>query len=298
MSDFFRLLPDYFTQLEQRRRSPHTLSAYRRDLAELQNLLAERAGAPERADFVRAFKILSQHGLSAAALARKLSSWRGYIVFLIEQGSLKTDPLATLKAPKKPERLPRAIDREAVRSLLDAAPAEDHLEQRDLAMFELLYGSGLRLSELCSLNLADVYLDEGWLNVSGKGRKQRRLPLTAAAVQALAAYLPQRQAAAGETALFTGRHGHRLGSRQTAKRLIKRAEQCGLEQHISPHMLRHSFASHLLQSSGDLRAVQDLLGHENLSTTQIYTKIDLDRLTQVYSQSHPRAKRKNDPSQT
>lgn len=293
MSDFFRFLPDYFTQLEQRRRSPHTLSAYRRDLTELQQLLADSAAMPERNDFVRAFKTLSQHGLSAAALARKLSSWRGYTAFLIEQGSLKTDPLAALKAPKKPERLPRAIDRETVRNLLDAVPADNGLELRDLAMFELLYGSGLRLSELCSLNLADAYVNEGWLNVTGKGRKQRRLPLTAAAIQAIAAYLPHRQAAAGETALFTGRHGKRLGSRQTAQRLIKRAQQCGLEQHISPHMLRHSFASHLLQSSGDLRAVQDLLGHENLSTTQIYTKIDLDRLTQVYGQSHPRAKRKN-----
>lgn len=292
---FFRHLPDYFLLLQQRRRSPHTLAAYRRDLDELRRLLPEGDNMPQRADFTAAFKQLSQRGLSAAALSRKLSSWRGYIAYLTEQGSLKTDPLANFKAPKIPERLPRAVERETVNRLLDqsAAGADNMLDTRDLAMFELLYGSGLRLSEICSLNLSDLHLREGWLNVIGKGRKQRRLPITAAAQTALTAYLPLRTATAAQTALFTGRHGTRLTPRQTAKRLQQWAKQHNSPQHISPHMLRHSFAGHLLQASRDLRAVQDLLGHENLSTTQIYTKIDFDHLTQVYDQTHPRAKRKN-----
>lgn len=292
---FFDQLPDYLLLLQQRRRSPHTLAAYRRDLDELRRLLPEQDEPPQRQDFAAAFKQLSQRGLSEAALARKLSSWRGYIAYLTEQGSLKTDPLANFKAPKIPERLPRAIERETLNRLLDQSSdsADNMLDARDLAMFELLYGSGLRLSEICSLNLSDLYLSEGWLNVIGKGRKQRRLPITAAAATALTNYLPLRTASAAQTALFTGKNGTRLTTRQTAKRLQQWAQRHNSPQHISPHMLRHSFAGHLLQASRDLRAVQDLLGHENLSTTQIYTKIDFDHLTQVYDQTHPRAKRKN-----
>lgn len=293
---FFRRLPDYFLLLQQRRRSPHTLAAYRRDLAELAELLPADCTEPQRADFSAAFKRLSQRGISAASLARKLSSWRGYTAYLVDSGCLNADPLSHFKAPKIPARLPRALERETLNRLLDesAEQADTMLDARDLAMFELLYGSGLRLSELCSLDLADLYLNEGWLNVMGKGRKQRRVPITSAAAAALADYLPLRVAAADQTALFTGRHGTRLSPRQTAKRLQQWAEKHGSPQHISPHMLRHSFAGHLLQASRDLRAVQDLLGHESLSTTQIYTKIDFDYLNGVYQETHPRAKRKTE----
>ena len=160
-------------------------------------------------------------------------------------------------------------------------------------MVELFYGSGLRLSELAALNKQHIFLDEGWVDVMGKGRKQRRIPLTSQSIVAIQHYLTMRVATPDETALFTTQNGHRIGVRQIAKRLDFWAKKQGFAQKITPHMLRHSYASHLLQASRDLRAVQDLLGHEQLSTTQIYTQLDLTHLAQVYDEAHPRAKRKN-----
>ncbi len=161
-----------------------------------------------------------------------------------------------------------------------------------MAIFELLYGSGLRVAEVHGLNTDDILLDEGWVEVRGKGGKHRQVPLGSRSVSALRAYLPQRIAQSGETALFTGHTGKRLGIRQIQNRLRDWAVKNGSPQHLSPHMMRHSYASHLLQSSGDIRAIQELLGHSNLSATQIYTKLDFDRLAQVYDRAHPRAKRK------
>ena len=154
-----------------------------------------------------------------------------------------------------------------------------------------MYGSGLRLSEIHGLDLDSILLDEGWVSVWGKGSKQRQVPLGRATITAIRAYLPQRQAASGETALFTNRHGGRLSQRQIQNRLKDWAIRQGSPQHLSPHMLRHSYASHLLQASGDIRAVQELLGHNSLSTTQIYTKLDFDHRAKVYDEAHPRAKR-------
>ena len=210
----------------------------------------------------------------------------------MSQGSLKTNPVQDIKAPKKPQRLPRAIERDTLNALLDQpAESDDTLALRDQAIAELLYGSGLRLAELAGLNLADVYLDAGWLNVRGKGNKQRQVPLTQSSAALLRQWLAQRPAQPHETALFTTQRGTRLGSRQIAKRLDNWAQQHGSPQHISPHMLRHSFAGHLLQASRDIRAVQDLLGHASLSSTQIYTKLDFDHLAAVYDETHPRARR-------
>ena len=210
----------------------------------------------------------------------------------MRQGSLKTNPVQDIKAPKKPQRLPRAIERDTLNALLDQpAEPDDTLALRDQAIAELLYGSGLRLAELASLNLNDVYLDAGWLNVRGKGNKQRQVPLTQSSAALLRQWLAQRPAQPHETALFTTQRGTRLGSRQIAKRLDNWAQQHGSPQHISPHMLRHSFAGHLLQASRDIRAVQDLLGHASLSSTQIYTKLDFDHLATVYDETHPRARR-------
>ena len=291
MHPFLAQLAPYLTEQRQRNRSPHTLIAYERELRELANLLPATA-QPARRDFQAAFRQLSQRGLHPASLARALSAWRQYCDYLVRQGSLKTNPVQDIKAPKKPQRLPRAIERDTLNALLDQpADPDDTLALRDQAIAELLYGSGLRLAELASLNLNDVYLDAGWLNVRGKGNKQRQVPLTQSSAALLRQWLAQRPAQPHETALFTTQRGTRLGSRQIAKRLDNWAQQHGSPQHISPHMLRHSFAGHLLQASRDIRAVQDLRGHASLSSTQIYTKLDFDHLAAVYDETHPRARR-------
>ena len=294
MHPFLAQLAPYLTEQRQRNRSPHTLIAYERELRELANLLPATA-QPARRDFQAAFRQLSQRGLHPASLARALSAWRQYCDYLVRQGSLKTNPVQDIKAPKKPQRLPRAIERDTLNALLDQpAEPDDTLALRDQAIAELLYGSGLRLAELAGLNLTDVYLDAGWLNVRGKGNKQRQVPLTQSSAALLRQWLAQRHAQPHETALFTTQRGTRLGSRQIAKRLDNWAQQHGSPQHISPHMLRHSFAGHLLQASRDIRAVQDLLGHASLSSTQIYTKLDFDHLAAVYDETHPRARLKTD----
>ena len=291
MHPFLAQLAPYLTEQRQRNRSPHTLIAYERELRELANLLPATA-QPARRDVQAAFRQLSQRGLHPASLARALSAWRQYCDYLVRQGSLKTNPVQDIKAPKKPQRLPRAIERDTLNALLDQpAEPDDTLALRDQAIAELLYGSGLRLAELASLSLNDVYLDAGWLNVRGKGNKQRQVPLTQSSAALLRQWLAQRPAQPHETALFTTQRGTRLGSRQIAKRLDNWAQQHGSPQHISPHMLRHSFAGHLLQASRDIRAVQDLLGHASLSSTQIYTKLDFDHLAAVYDETHPRARR-------
>lgn len=293
--DFGLSLDGYLKMLGQQGKSAHTLSAYGRDLTELVRFLTEGSSETAqdltRRDFVAALKRLSQQGLSERTLARKLSAWRQYCGWLVQSGMMDNDPTFNLKAPRLPERLPKALPQEELNHMLDSTPADDGLAVRDHALFELMYGSGLRLSEIHGLDLGDVLLDEGWVSVTGKGRKERQVPLSGKSVEALRAYLSERVAADGETALFTGKNGTRLGQRQIQKRLQTWAVQQGSGQHISPHMMRHSYASHLLQSSRDIRAVQELLGHSNLSTTQIYTKLDFDHLAKVYDEGHPRAKR-------
>lgn len=294
--DFGLSLDGYLKMLGQQGKSAHTLSAYGRDLTELVRLLTEGSSETAqdltRRDFVAALKRLSQQGLSERTLARKLSAWRQYCGWLVQSGMMDNDPTFNLKAPRLPERLPKALPQEELNHMLDSTPADDSLAVRDHALFELMYGSGLRLSEIHGLDLGDVLLDEGWVSVTGKGRKERQVPLSGKSVEALRVYLSERVAADSETALFTGKNGTRLGQRQIQKRLQTWAVQQGSGQHISPHMMRHSYASHLLQSSRDIRAVQELLGHSNLSTTQIYTKLDFDHLAKVYDEGHPRAKRK------
>ena len=289
---FLHALTDFLCQQQQLNRSEHTLNAYRRDLIELGTLLPQTP-EPTRLDFQAALKKCSQQGNSEATLARKCSAWRQYNTFLLHRGCLKTDNMQGLKAPKLPKRLPRAIDCEPLNQSLDNSKTDDMFSARDTAMVELFYGSGLRLSELAALNKQHIFLDEGWVDVMGKGRKQRRIPLTSQSIVAIQHYLTMRVATPDETALFTTQNGHRIGVRQIAKRLDFWAKKQGFAQKITPHMLRHSYASHLLQASRDLRAVQDLLGHEQLSTTQIYTQLDLTHLAQVYDETHPRAKRKN-----
>ncbi|WP_107928523.1 tyrosine-type recombinase/integrase [Neisseria animaloris] len=286
----------YLQTLQQQGKSQHTVDAYRRDLAQLFRLLSENTGEelPHRRHFVAALKKLSQQNLHERSMARKLSVWRQYCGWLVQNGLLEADPTHNLKAPKPPERLPKAIEQETLNNLLDNDSDNEALRLRDHAIFELMYGSGLRLSEVHGLNLNDILLDEGWVSVLGKGNKQRRVPLSGKSIEAVRAYLPHRAASREETALFTNRLGKRLGCRQIQNRLREWALRQGSPQHISPHMLRHSYASHLLQSAKNIRAVQELLGHSNLSTTQIYTKLDFDHLAAVYDDAHPRAKRKKE----
>ena len=291
-------LPDhqhtYLQTLQQQGKSPHTLAAYRRDLEQLSQLLPETAAGetPHRRHFSAALKKLSQQEQHPRSMARKLSVWRRYCGWLVQQNLLEYDPTESLKAPKAPGRLPKAVEQETLNRLLDNDSDNDTLALRDHAIFELMYGSGLRLSEVHDLNLGDILLDEGWVSVTGKGNKQRQVPLVQQSIAAIRAWLPQRYAAAEETALFTNNRGERLSQRQIQNRLRQWALKQGSPQHLSPHMLRHSYASHLLQSARDIRAVQELLGHSNLSTTQIYTKLDFDHLAAIYDEAHPRAKRK------
>ena len=216
--DFGLSLDGYLKMLGQQGKSAHTLSAYGRDLTELVRLLTEGSSETAqdltRRDFVAALKRLSQQGLSERTLARKLSAWRQYCGWLVQSGMMDNDPTFNLKAPRLPERLPKALPREELNHMLDSAPVDDSLAVRDHALFELMYGSGLRLSEIHGLDLGDVLLDEGWVSVTGKGRKERQVPLSGKSVKALRAYLSERVAADGETALFTGKNGTRLGQRQ------------------------------------------------------------------------------------
>lgn len=295
LNEFPQYSEDYLATLRQQGKSVHTLAAYRRDLNQLFTLLPPQGEVePHRRHFVAALKKLSQQDQHPRTLARKLSVWRQYADFLVQQKHLPANPVATLKAPKAPERLPKAVDAEPLNQLFDHAQLDDKLDIRDQAIFELLYGSGLRLSEVHGLNLEDVLLDEGWVSVVGKGNKQRQVPLVRSSVAAIRAYLPHRWAVNNETALFTNQLGKRLSQRQIQNRLRDWALKNGSPQHLSPHMLRHSYASHLLQAAGDIRAVQELLGHSNLSTTQIYTKLDFEHLAAVYDAAHPRAKRKSE----
>lgn len=291
---FFDNQDAYLKNLQDTGKSTHTVAAYRRDLAQLATLLAQEPdnGMPQRSHFITALKLLSQHNQSSRSMARKLSVWRQYCDWQIQQGLLSSNPVENLKAPKLPQRLPKAVEQESLNRLLDQDTDNEILQLRDKAIFELMYGSGLRLSETCKLNLEDIMLQDGWVHVLGKGNKERNIPLSRKSIEALQAYLARRYAANDENALFTNRLGRRLSTRQIQNRLQAWAVKQGSQQHLSPHMLRHSYASHILQSSRDIRAVQELLGHSNLATTQIYTKLDFDHLAQIYDQTHPRAKRK------
>jgi len=282
---------------EQRRLSPHTVANYRRDLAQL---LTAAEGQPlDRllVHHIRRFVAgLHAKSLSGRSLARLLSAWRGFFAWLGERGLVKVNPCDGMRAPKSPRRLPKALSvDEAARLLEPADDGDSRLEARDAAMFELLYSSGLRLAELVGLDrdALDGILHEGEVRVLGKRSKPRLIPVGAQARRALVAWAAVRDelAAADEPALFINRRGRRISPRSVELRLAQRALRLGLPQHVHPHMLRHSFASHVLQSSGDLRAVQEMLGHASIASTQVYTHLDFQHLSSVYDKAHPRAKR-------
>jgi len=292
-----RMLSSYLDYLRvEKRASPHTLDAAARDGKAFIAYCAEcRVSEPRRIDVhtVRGFATrLHRQGSEPTSLRRYLSSLRGLFRHALAQGLIEHNPAFGVRAPKGKRLLPKVVAAEDLGNALDREP-EDLNGIRDQAMVELFYSAGLRLAELHALDVpaGGSFPDE--LRVLGKGRKERSVPVGSKARQALDAWLAERRAIAapGETALFVGRGGGRLSQRSIQLRLASWARAAGLPAHLHPHKLRHSFATHLLESSGDLRAVQELLGHANLSTTQIYTQLDWKRLAKVYDEAHPRAKR-------
>ena len=283
----------------QRRQSPLTIAAYRRDLA----VLAELAGGAPLFSLVshqirRFVAQLHGCGLSGRSLARTLSAWRGFYRWAALRGLVAGNPVDGIRPPKVPKRLPSALSPDEAAALLDApaGDSDDILELRDRAIFELFYSSGLRLAELDSLDvgcLPDVAAGE--IRVLGKRNKTRIVPVGAKAREAIAAWAARRHEIAGadEPALFIGRNGRRVSMRTIQSRLKRRALLLGLPTQVHPHMLRHSFASHVLQSSGDLRAVQEMLGHASIASTQVYTHLDFQHLAKVYDAAHPRAKKRS-----
>jgi len=282
----------------QQRLSPKTLLAYRRDLGQLQQFLTQSEILDWGQVDPRTLRgyVADRHrqGLGSRSLQRELSAIRGFFDALIREGIMAQNPAQGIRAPKAKKSLPDVMDVDAMVGLLQAPP-EDPQEVRDLAMWELFYSSGLRLSELVALDLQDLDFRESTLVVrEGKGQKTRHVPIGRFARDAIENWLKVRATWPGASlpAVFTSRRGVRISPRSVQSRLARWQLKQGGAMTVHPHMLRHSFASHLLESSGDLRAIQELLGHANLSTTQVYTHLDYQHLAKVYDQAHPRAKRK------
>ena len=278
----------------ERQASPHTLSNYRRDLQSWQAFCMEQnLDNPDAVQFVHVQQFMAQEhrrGLAPKSIQRRLSALRSLFKYLMKQGQLKHNPSAGMRAPKAPRKLPQVLDvDEAVR--LVELPTDGELGLRDRAMLELLYSSGLRVSELCSLTWRNLDLDDSLVTVLGKGGKTRVVPVGSHAVNALKAW-QQQSASALHAPVFPGRGGAVISTRAVQLRLRQLAQQQGIWKRVYPHLLRHSFASHMLESSGNLRGVQELLGHADIATTQIYTHLDFQRLATVYDAAHPRAKRK------
>lgn len=281
----------------ERRLSAHTAVAYRHDLEAFVAYVREQSLEKWREvdpQHLRGFAAAShRRGIAPRSIQRRLSSLRSFFQFLIREQQLDANPGVGIRAPKLSKRLPNTLDADQMARLLDFR-ADERLDSRDKAIMELFYSSGLRLAELAGLNRGDIDLSDRTVRAFGKGRKERIVPVGQHALRALQAWLQERTAMAKpeEAALFIGRHGARLGVRGIQKRVDRWAKLQGLGQHVHPHMFRHSFASHLLESSQDLRGVQELLGHANISTTQVYTHLDFQHLAKIYDETHPRARRK------
>jgi integrase/recombinase XerC len=298
----------------QRQLSPHTLSSYRRDLhqlAELAGALAEHPAVASLSHFqLRKFAAqLHGQGLNPRSIARKLSSWRGFFEWLSEHTALASNPVDGIRAPKRGKPLPKALSADdAVRLVAEqnpGKPAGTAVQHCNRAMFELLYSSGLRISELTGLDVRYAqeagHTSSGWIDfdehavtVTGKGNKMRSVPVGQAAMTAIATWLTVRATLVKTDPhpLFLSERGTRISARVVQLRLKAHAQALGIPADVHPHMLRHSFASHVLQSSGDLRAVQEMLGHASIAATQVYTSLDFQRLAQVYDAAHPRAKKR------
>jgi integrase/recombinase XerC len=297
-------LNDYLEQFIQTLRSekyysPHTCSNYRRDLQRFQAYLEERAidnwtgvGYNDVSGFAAQ---RHRQGRKSRTIARELSSIRSFYQFLIRCSVVAKNPALEVSAPKSDKPLPKTCDPESLEQLLRVTDDHDELLLRDIAIFELIYSSGLRLAELVGIDLDDIDLTQQQLVVTGKGNKTRHLPVGSKAVSAVQRWLrvrPNYCRDNAQKALFLSKPGNRISARNVQSRLNHLIQRQGLGQQLSPHVLRHSFATHLLESSSDLRAVQELLGHANIATTQIYTHLDFQHLAKVYDAAHPRARRK------
>jgi integrase/recombinase XerC len=291
------------TQAAERDLSPHTLAAYRSDLGAFAEWAARSSRPPklsavDRTLMRRYLAFLAQRGYARRTVARRMSALRSLLAWAAENDLISVNPSDDIGAPKLDRPLPRVLKAEEASALCRVPPADDPVGLRDRALLELLYGSGLRIAEACALDVDDVDPRQGAVTVTGKGRKQRRVPMSRPAVDALQSYLSsartdllergRSEASPASSALFVNARGGRLSPRSVRARLTAYARAEGLPS-ISPHLLRHSFATHLLDGGADLRSVQELLGHENLATTQIYTHVSTERLRAVYEQSHPRA---------
>lgn len=285
------LLAAYLVHISSERGlSRHTQENYARDLRVLFKKMGQNSLADLQVqDIRRVLAGLHAQGLSGKSLARMLSAWRGFYHYLTRRHGYSHNPCESLRVPKSPRALPKALSPDQTRHLLETQ-RDTPLQKRDQAILELFYSSGLRLSELAELKLAQLDLMSGEVTVTGKGNKTRIVPVGSRAAQALAQWLILRPT--DTDYVFPGRGGAHLSQRAIELRVKQRARYAGLDANIHPHVLRHSFASHLLQSSGDLRAVQEMLGHASISTTQIYTRLDFQHLAKAYDAAHPRAKRK------
>ena len=291
--------------------SPRTLLSYRQALDRLSAWRDERPWSAIDQPLVRRFVArMARENLSPRSIAHRLSVWRGFFEYLVAQGECALNPVRGVRGPRPAKRLPRALSPDEANRLADWQPPDERFESvRDKAMLELLYSSGLRLSELCALDVgwtdAPGHRPDSWLDleqaqvtVTGKGRKTRTVPVGRAALAALRVWLRVRAAfvdarpGADRNALFLSARGRRLAHRTVQVRLARLALRRGVPSRVHPHVLRHSFASHLLQSSGDLRAVQELLGHQSIATTQVYTALDFQHLARAYDAAHPRARRR------
>lgn len=297
-ADLERAIEDYLASLERERQlSPHTVKNYRHDLNKLlafvlkQEIIDWRALSPAIA---RQFPArMHAAGLGGRSIQRCLSAARGFYRFAIENHLITVNPFVEVRAPKSRKKLPDTLSVDEIEQLLSGM-SEDTLGLRDQAIIELIYSAGMRLSELVSLDVTEVTRGLDMVSVTGKGRKQRLVPVGRKARQAISAWLQVRKEIAKpeEPGLFVSQRGTRISARNIQARLEYWARRSGLNRKLHPHMLRHSFASHILESSGDLRAVQELLGHANISTTQVYTHLDFQHLAQVYDRAHPRARKR------
>lgn len=301
MHDCAQALIDRFQEYlaTGRRLSNHTVKNYRRDLVRLL-AFCDQVGVDDWAgiDVSLARRYVAEihrQGGSGVSIRRYLSSARSFYRFLLKQDLVTMNPFVGIAAPKSARRLPKTLSAEQTEAIVSLDTGNDPLAVRDRALLELMYSSGLRLQEVVSLNINDIDRGDGLVRVTGKGAKTRVVPVGSKALEALASWLAIRAqwATADETALFVSKRGKRLGPRAIQRRLVHWAARQLPGTPVHPHMLRHSFASHMLESSADLRAVQELLGHSDISTTQIYTHVDFQRLARVYDAAHPRARRRN-----
>ena len=296
-----RQLADFLTYMEKvRGSSAHTVSAYRRDLGEYLAYIGDRQIAMDDPESVRSYLgHLFRGGFARSTMARKISAVRSFCRYLVREGVLKTNPCDQISTPKSPKSNPRFLSLEEITALLDSAAGDRIIDLRDMAIWELFYSSGIRVSELAGLDTGDWDPEGRHIRVRGKGSKTRIVPLGERAADRIHRYLKESgrwPMTVDNSPVFLNRQGGRFSVRGIQKRLEKRLRDCGLDTRISPHVIRHTFATHLLDSGADLRAIQEMLGHESLQTTQRYTHVTLERLLEVYDRSHPRADRKAERS--